>query len=171
MYFSNFMRERSERDRAVFMIPQYIVMAGGLSSKIGDQLIFKQFGLNTVRYALLSHLLMMDRPPKMNELKDMIIKSQSNMTQLVDSLENDGLVRRVPDFEDRRVNLIEITDKGRVLMEKVEDFLQAKVIKYFHDWDDQEIQSGLDFLVHFIQSSAQILGLESNPCIPKEVNQ
>ena len=38
---------------------------------------------------------------------------KSNITQLVDRLEGDALVRRVPDLDDRRSVLAAITDEGR----------------------------------------------------------
>jgi DNA-binding MarR family transcriptional regulator len=39
--------------------------------------------------------------------------ARSNVTQLIDRLERDGLVRRVPDPIDRRSILAQITDAGR----------------------------------------------------------
>ncbi|HET9441429.1 MAG TPA: MarR family transcriptional regulator, partial [Longimicrobiales bacterium] len=39
---------------------------------------------------------------------------KSNVTQLVDRLESDELVRRVPDPSDRRSVRAEITDEGRI---------------------------------------------------------
>jgi DNA-binding MarR family transcriptional regulator len=43
---------------------------------------------------------------------------KSNVTQLVDRLEAEGLVRRAPDPEDRRSVLAMITDAGRVRLEE-----------------------------------------------------
>ncbi len=44
--------------------------------------------------------------------------SQPAMTQLVTRLERDGLVRRRPDTDDRRVVLVEVTRTGRQLVER-----------------------------------------------------
>jgi DNA-binding MarR family transcriptional regulator len=42
---------------------------------------------------------------------------RSNITQLIDRMETEGLVRRRPDAEDRRVTLAEVTESGRSRLE------------------------------------------------------
>ena len=54
----------------------------------------------------------------MSELGELLGQSPRGMTVLVDGLEKEGLVRRVPHENDRRITLLEITDAGRRLAEK-----------------------------------------------------
>lgn len=48
-------------------------------------------------------------PQKMADLADALAVTPRNVTALVDGLEGDGLVRRVPHSTDRRVTLVELT--------------------------------------------------------------
>jgi DNA-binding MarR family transcriptional regulator len=48
---------------------------------------------------------------------------RTSVTNIVDKLEADGLVRRVPHAEDRRATLAEITDEGRETARKATDAL------------------------------------------------
>jgi DNA-binding MarR family transcriptional regulator len=50
---------------------------------------------------------------------------RTSVTNIVDKLEADGLVRRVPHAEDRRATLAEITDAGRETARRATDALNA----------------------------------------------
>jgi len=54
----------------------------------------------------------LDRPRPMGELAAMMRCDNSNMTGIVDRMEERGLVRRSSAEGDRRVKLIELTDEG-----------------------------------------------------------
>ena len=53
-------------------------------------------------------------PAKMKTLADALGLSARNLTAVADSLEEEGLVRRVAHPSDRRATLLELTDGGRV---------------------------------------------------------
>jgi len=57
----------------------------------------------------------------LGQLAERLCCVKSNVTQLVQRLEADGFVRRVPDSEDRRCVVAVITDKGRRCFEKAWD--------------------------------------------------
>lgn len=46
-------------------------------------------------------------------------KDKTSTTRMIDTMERNGLVRRVPDRQDRRQNLIHLTDKGRAEQEQM----------------------------------------------------
>ena len=48
------------------------------------------------------------------------------VTNIIDKLEADGLVRRVPHAEDRRATLAEITDEGRAAAKTATEVLNAE---------------------------------------------
>jgi DNA-binding MarR family transcriptional regulator len=50
---------------------------------------------------------------------------RTSVTNIVDKLEADGLVRRVPHAEDRRATLAQITDEGRAAAQRATDALNA----------------------------------------------
>lgn len=54
----------------------------------------------------------LDRPRPMGELATMMNCDNSNMTGIVDRLEEHGIVQRTPAPGDRRVKLIELTERG-----------------------------------------------------------
>ena len=69
-------------------------------------------GLSTPKFSVLSELVAAGSPLALSELASRLSCVRSNITQLVDRLEGDGLVRRVDDRLDRRSILAELTDLG-----------------------------------------------------------
>lgn len=78
-----------------------------IESALGDA------GLSFAKLGVLSHLMQAGEPLPLGQLAGRISCVKSNMTQLVDRLEADGLVSRVNDPEDRRSVLAAITKEGR----------------------------------------------------------
>jgi DNA-binding MarR family transcriptional regulator len=70
-------------------------------------------GLTLTKLGILHHLVQTGEPLQLGRLAGRISCVKSNITQLVDRLEAEGLVRRVSDPQDRRSIRAEITDKGR----------------------------------------------------------
>jgi MarR family transcriptional regulator, organic hydroperoxide resistance regulator len=66
-----------------------------------------------LRPAAFGTLRMLNEPRTMSEVANALQCDNSNVTGIVDSLEEKGLVRRRPSEEDRRVKLIELTAAGR----------------------------------------------------------
>src|SRR5205809_5524862 len=71
-----------------------------LESRLEEAL--EQVGLSLAKFGALSHLVKEGEPLSLSECAMKMTCVRSNMTQLVDRLEADGLVRRVEDPEDRR---------------------------------------------------------------------
>jgi DNA-binding MarR family transcriptional regulator len=63
------------------------------------------------------------RPRSMGELAVDLAVDRPNATTLVDDLEAQGLVRRVPHPTDRRAKLVEATRKGKALARKADAIL------------------------------------------------
>lgn len=66
-----------------------------------------------LRPAAFGTLRMLEGPRAMGEIAAALHCDNSNVTGIVDSLEQKGLVRRRPAENDRRVKLIELTPEGR----------------------------------------------------------
>jgi DNA-binding MarR family transcriptional regulator len=69
-------------------------------------------GLSGAKFSVLSELVRSGEPVALSELASRLACVRSNMTQLVDRLEADGLVRRVADPSDRRSVKAQITEEG-----------------------------------------------------------
>ena len=70
-------------------------------------------GLSGAKHAALSVLVSQDRSISLSELAEKLTCVRSNVTQLVDRLEGDGLVKRIDDPADRRAVRAEVTRLGR----------------------------------------------------------
>ncbi|MFL5578289.1 MAG: MarR family winged helix-turn-helix transcriptional regulator [Gemmatimonadaceae bacterium] len=85
-------------------------VARALGERLDDALT--SVGLSPAKYGVLQRLVEAGRPLALSELAEVQSCVRSNMTQLVDRLEADGLVRRVDDPADRRVVRAELTRLG-----------------------------------------------------------
>lgn len=74
-------------------------------------------GLSIPRLAALQRLVDAGGSLPLGQLADRLACVKSNVTQLVDRLEAEGLVTRSPDPEDKRSRLAIITDAGRRIHE------------------------------------------------------
>jgi DNA-binding MarR family transcriptional regulator len=72
----------------------------------------EKVGLSMAKHSALSQLAEAGSPLTLSELAERLSCVRSNITQLVDRLEADGLVRRVNDPSDRRSVRAELTELG-----------------------------------------------------------
>ncbi len=71
-----------------------------------------QVGLSLAKFGALTHLVEAGEPLSLGECAARMTCVRSNITQLVDRLEADGLVRRVADPRDRRAVRAAVTPLG-----------------------------------------------------------
>jgi MarR family transcriptional regulator for hemolysin len=69
-------------------------------------------GLSLAKFGALTHLVEAPAPLSLSECAEKMTCVRSNITQLVDRLEADGLVQRVEDPQDRRVVRATVTALG-----------------------------------------------------------
>lgn len=74
-------------------------------------LTFSQYGALDILYHL--------GPLPLGQIAEKILRSEGNMTTVVDNLERRGLVRRERNERDRRVITLSLTDTGRQIIEEV----------------------------------------------------
>lgn len=90
----------------------YDIVSSHLSGKIVPYGITRA-GFNVLRILSRSQ----SKSCKQNEISQLMLVSRANITGLVDSLFRKGLVERISDPNDRRVNMIKILPKGEKLLE------------------------------------------------------
>jgi DNA-binding MarR family transcriptional regulator len=88
----------------------FLDVADVLYERIGRALA--SVGLSYPKYEVLTHLHGAAAPVSLGCLAEEQSCARSNITQLVDRLETEGLVRRVPDPDDRRGVRAELTELG-----------------------------------------------------------
>ena len=89
-------------------------------------------GLSFAKLIALQALSAAGAPLPLSQLADRLSCVKSNITQLVDRLEADGLVSRQPDPRDRRTRLAELTAAGRkavVAGSRVQQDAESKVLE------------------------------------------
>ena len=79
--------------------------------------VLEKYGLTHSQFGVLEALLHLG-PLCLGELARKILRSGGNLTMVAGNLERDGLVRRVASPDDRRVKRLELTAKGKSLIQK-----------------------------------------------------
>lgn len=101
--------------------------------------LFETHGLTIQQYNVLR--IVRGGPTKGNpiyEIERRMIYRFANVTRLVDRLELQGLLKRVADPKDRRVSRVVITPKGRRLMERLDEPVQAMAVRLTSCFGEQE---------------------------------
>lgn len=114
----NFLDMKHQHD----LLATVIHVAGMVQDRLESALA--PTGLSLAKLGALRHLADSNEPLPLGQLAERIACVKSNVTQLVDRLEADNLVRRVPDPSDRRSVRAEITEEGRAKYEAGLEALQ-----------------------------------------------
>ncbi len=104
---------RSLGDARVPLLWHLLQTAHELEARIESEL--EPLGLSLAKVGVLQVLVQADEPMALSDLAERNSCVRSNITQLMDRLETDGLVRRVSDSDDRRVRRAALTSAGRTL--------------------------------------------------------
>jgi len=72
-------------------------------------------------------------------LCNLTAKDKPSMTRLIDKLERRNLVTRVSDHNDRRINLIHLTDSGMALQKRATELVQRIVAKTLSNIAEEEL--------------------------------
>src|SRR5436309_11367527 len=95
-----------------------------LLARLND--VLRPFGLTFPRYEALMLLSFTRRGAlPLGKIGERLQVHRTSVTNIIDKLEADGLVRRVPHAEDRRATLAEITPAGRKIAEQATAALNA----------------------------------------------
>ncbi len=91
----------------------------------------KCYNLTLGRFHVL-RVIIESQPVSMGEIHEELHMANSTVTVIVDYLDEAGLVKRKRDTEDRRVVLLEITERGRKIMvsliKKRQDFMKKALL-------------------------------------------
>jgi len=68
-------------------------------------------------------------------------KDKPSMTRLIDKLEKRNLVTRVSDNNDRRINLIHLTDAGLALQQRATEIVHQVASKTLNNITDEELDT------------------------------
>lgn len=94
--------------------------------------------ITTEQWSVLACLWKKDKVTQQT-LCNLTSKDKPSMTRLIDKLEKRNLVTRVSDHNDRRINLIHLTDKGMALQQKATELVQKIATKTLDNILEEEL--------------------------------
>ena len=104
------------RDDLQTAIDTYVVLrrtADAVARYVDNEL--SKWSMSTPQYGVLLHL-SKGEPLSLSYLSELVFRSNSTLTSLIDRMERDGLVARVAHANDRRVTTVELTPKGKEML-------------------------------------------------------
>lgn len=97
------------------------------------------------------------------ELADLSRVTRATMTGLVDTLERDGLVKREPDLNDRRMMSVNLTAKGQALLDKILPKHFQRMAELMQPLSEDERKTLVQLLGKIIQRSASYVPAAARP--------
>lgn len=117
MKLSNSVRISPPNDSIVYTIGRLYVLLDSYLYRTA----YKAKNLNPAKFNLLMVVKHVGKENGISqiELGNNLYVSAANITKLIDAVEREGLVSREPSKEDRRINLIKITERGSQLLDEI----------------------------------------------------
>lgn len=110
----------------------------------GDRRVLRQFQLNPTQYAALL-LLAEHNGVRLSDLSEYLLIDKSSTTRLVDRLSALGLVERIADASDRRVQRIVLTRQGREHLGVVRSAFTESVRRRWSTLDSTEHETSFGY--------------------------
>lgn len=104
------------------------------------------YGITLPQFDVLAKLDYVNTPLSMSELSNHLMVSNGNITGVVDRLVRDGLVKRLTNSEDRRVQLITLSKKGGKEFRQMAAAHENWVREIFAEIDNTSMQQITDLL-------------------------
>jgi DNA-binding MarR family transcriptional regulator len=118
-----------------------VVLTAALLSKEGDR-ILRPFGITDSQFNVL--MLLRHQAPdgeiNQTQLGRMLLVNRSNVTGLIDRMEQAGWVQRRADASDRRVKMVALTEEGRKLVGRAEKIYFERLETLWREISDSAIQ-------------------------------
>ncbi|MCF8274729.1 MAG: MarR family transcriptional regulator [Flavobacteriaceae bacterium] len=105
---------------------------------------FKPYGISPQQYNILRILNGANEPLNVQIIKDRMIERSPNATRLMDKLCAKHYIDRLPCNHDRRVVKIEITKKGKELLESIPNNFNKELLKNLNEEEAELLSNLLD---------------------------
>ncbi|BDD01606.1 MarR family transcriptional regulator [Persicobacter psychrovividus] len=128
----------------------------GQVARLSNYLLDSQFsraGFNITReqWSLL-RLLWAEDGQSQQKLADRLMKNRASITSLIDNLEKQNLVVRVPNQKDKRSKLIYLTQQGRELKEPLADVFEATSQYCFRSISEENLETCMEVLLQVVRN-------------------
>ena len=125
------------------------ILIGKVSSAINRTFLrafaSEEIEITTEQWSVLACLWKTDGVTQ-QDLCNLTSKDKPSMTRLIDKLERRKLVNRISSINDRRINLIQLTEAGINLEVKATDIVQSIVNKTLSNISDEELNTSRNVL-------------------------
>ncbi len=125
------------------------ILIGKVSSAINRTFLrafaSEEIEITTEQWSVLACLWKTDGVTQ-QDLCNLTSKDKPSMTRLIDKLERRKLVNRISSINDRRINLIQLTEAGINLEVKATDIVQSIVTKTLSNISDEELNTSRNVL-------------------------
>lgn len=138
--------------RATECAMNLVLTADLLVKRIGT--LLQPFNLTSASGLVLSIIADSESPLPPNEIADRLIVSRATVTGLLDSLERQSYIRRLPHPSDRRMILVEITEKGRQVANEFRPIVHQHQKQWLEVLNETQ-QQQLIVALHRLQESLQ----------------
>ncbi|MFV0349708.1 MAG: MarR family winged helix-turn-helix transcriptional regulator [Halodesulfovibrio sp.] len=100
---------------------------------------FKDHGVSNARWQVLWVLEELGEPVSQKRIANLLGIESPTLVRMLDRLEEDGLVRRQPSADDRRVKLVELCPKAQPLLEDMHDTIVQFDQELYADFTEEEL--------------------------------
>jgi len=158
----NFMEKISEIEDHMTEVRNIFVQIFSKMVRSGKKITDIPFSLSQMKALSAFHE---DRQYTMSELSKNALVKMPSMTEMVDRLESEGIMKRIRDTGDRRVVKVCLTDKGK----KIHDKMVGRRREELSDMFGQLSERDQDELITSLRKVSGILKkITKPPVIPKE---
>ncbi len=145
-----------------------LVHSGSWLTSSLDSHLREELGIGVAEQDLLKQLAVNGGEIMLSELARRVFLSKPGMTKMIDRLEKEGLVKRVPSKTDRRATSAVLTKRGTATFDRSRELLEAFAQRSFRKHlEDEEIVQLQEILQAFLERSgrwdAQMRHLRGDP--------
>lgn len=146
-------RESSQLDVSALAVTGRMMRIARLLEKHRET-VLAEYGLNVWSFDVLATLRRQGSPYQLKptDLYGLLMLSSGAMTNRIDRLEEDGVVVRLRDPDDRRSVIVQLTPKGIELMDTVMPVLFEKEKQFLEQFTTNETQTFTKLLRRFLLS-------------------
>lgn len=119
-----------------------------------------EYHLNPTEFSVMELLYSKGKQPIQIIGKKVLIAS-SSITYVIDKLEEKDFVERIPNAKDRRVTLVQLTEKGLRKMDESFSMHKESIAKLFKQFDANELKQFIDLSKKIGYTAQELLDQQS----------
>ncbi|MCX8013924.1 MAG: MarR family transcriptional regulator [Rectinema sp.] len=108
--------------------------------------LFRRFDLTEAQFNVLFSLKYKEHEWTQSDLGRRLVVTRASVTSVLDKLEEKDLVRRSAVAGNRRIYHVNLTEKGRRLLDEVEPLYRSEIHKLLADFDDKSCRALINTL-------------------------